>query len=449
MVTIRKSLSLKKQKDTGKKEIMFRLCLSRGKVFRVKSLIYVDPKYWDVKKEKVVMSRMHLKVQHDLIAVQKQIDDLSSMIVDECVDRPLNKITKDWLEKIVHVFHFGDYEEEDEDEDDETSEFFKEFDTFMEVRVKNEPRLRQFMCLIRMLKRYELYRGRSYELSLDGMTDVDLNKFEDFLRVEHTFFDEDGKCIKNARIYDSQPECRVPKRRGSNAINNIMKRFCTFYNWAEETGRTTNNPFKKYKMPQCVYGTPFFLNIEERNRVFEFDFSSTPKLAVQRDIFIFQSCIGMRTGDFYRLTKNNIVGDTIEYIANKTMAKSGKTVSVPLIPQAKTILERYKHCGGGKLLPFISPQQYNKAIKKILKMAGITRIVTVLNPTTRRSEQHPLYEVASSYMARRNFIGNLYKKVKDADLVGSMTGHTEGSKSFARYRNIDDEMKRSVISKLE
>lgn len=155
---------MKKQKDTGKKEIMFRLCLSRGKVFRVKSLIYVDSKYWDVKKEKVVMSRMHLKVQHDLIAVQKQIDDLSSMIVDECVDRPLNKITKDWLEKIVHVFHFGDYEEEDEDEDDETSEFFKEFDTFIEVRVKNEPRLRQFMCLIRMLKRYELYRGRSYEL---------------------------------------------------------------------------------------------------------------------------------------------------------------------------------------------------------------------------------------------------------------------------------------------
>ena len=122
---------------------------------------------------------------------------------------------------------------------------------------------------------------------------------------------------------------------------------------------------------------------------------------------------------------------------------------MPLIPQAKAILERYKDENRKELLPFISTQHYNKAIKEMLKEAGIDRIVTVLNPTTRQNEQHPIYEVASSYMARRNFIGNLYKEVKDANLIGSMTGHIEGSKAFARYRAIDDDMKRSVITKLE
>ncbi len=44
-------------------------------------------------------------------------------------------------------------------------------------------------------------------------------------------------------------------------------------------------------------------------------------------------------------------------------------------------------------------------------------------------------------MARRTFFGNIYKKVKDPNLVGALSGYTEGSKAFARYRDIDEEMK--------
>ena len=52
-------------------------------------------------------------------------------------------------------------------------------------------------------------------------------------------------------------------------------------------------------------------------------------------------------------------------------------------------------------------------------------------------------------MARRTFIGNIYKKVKDPNLVGSLSGHKEGSKAFARYRDIDEDMKRELIGYLE
>ncbi len=64
------------------------------------------------------------------------------------------------------------------------------------------------------------------------------------------------------------------------------------------------------------------------------------------------------------------------------------------------------------LLPFISPQKYNDAIKKIFTRCGITRIVTVLNPTTGNEEKRPINEIASSHLARRTFIGNIYKGVK-------------------------------------
>ena len=48
----------------------------------------------------------------------------------------------------------------------------------------------------------------------------------------------------------------------------------------------------------------------------------------------------------------------------------------------------------------------------------------------------------------RTFIGNIYKLVKDPNLVSALTGHVEGSRAFARYRDIDDEMLPDLVSKL-
>lgn len=79
----------------------------------------------------------------------------------------------------------------------------------------------------------------------------------------------------------------------------------------------------------------------------------------------------------------------------------------------------------------------------------MTRPVTVINSVTGEEEKHPICEVASSHMARRTSIGNLYKKVKDPNLVGSLSGHAEGSKDFARYREIDDDIKRELVDMLE
>ena len=121
---------------------------------------------------------------------------------------------------------------------------------------------------------------------------------------------------------------------------------------------------------------------------------------------------------------------------------------VPLNDTAKAILEKYKECEGDRLLPFISEQKYNVSIKRIFKAAGLKRIVTVLNARTGQEEKRILYEVASSHMARRTFIGNLYKKVKDPNIVGSMSGHKEGSKAFARYREIDEDIKKEVVDML-
>ena len=52
-------------------------------------------------------------------------------------------------------------------------------------------------------------------------------------------------------------------------------------------------------------------------------------------------------------------------------------------------------------------------------------------------------------MARRTFIGNIYKLVKDQNLVSALTGHVEGSRAFSRYRTIDIDMKKDLVKILE
>ena len=110
---------------------------------------------------------------------------------------------------------------------------------------------------------------------------------------------------------------------------------------------------------------------------------------------------------------------------------------------------RYADYAGSSLFPLMAEQQYNKAIKRIFLAAGLKRKVTILNPLTREAEQRPIWEVASSHLARRAFVGNLYKQVKDPNLVGALSGHKEGSRAFARYRDIDDEMKNELVKMLE
>ena len=85
---------------------------------------------------------------------------------------------------------------------------------------------------------------------------------------------------------------------------------------------------------------------------------------------------------------------------------------------------------------------------RIRKDAGNPRPLP-RNAGTRGEEKHPIWEVASSHMARRVLVGNLYKEVKDPNLIANISGHVENSRAFSRYRDIDEEMAKEVILKLE
>ena len=220
--------------------------------------------------------------------------------------------------------------------------------------------------------------------------------------------------------------------------------------WCAKTSKKTNNrPFENFKIDDDVFGTPFYITIAERNALYKLDLTARPALAVQRDIFVFQCVTGCRVSDLYAFTKANIIDGEIHYIAQKTRNKQPKTIKVPLNSIATEILNKYADFDGKTLFPFISQQKYNEAIKKAFAAAEITRSVVICDPLTRENVIVPINEVASSHLARRCFVGNMYEKAKDQNLVAELSGHRQNSKAFARYREVNKEMRKELVTMIE
>lgn len=319
--------------------------------------------------------------------------------------------------------------------------------------------VRHFRSIMRIVHRWEAYRreieGEDFAVSVEGMTSEDVEDLRDYMRNESALAVEHGAFFE--RLMESYPaeigtsRKGAIKARGENAVHKMMKYIKAFWNWMNARHITERKPFEGVVLGVERYGVPYYLTIEERNMVADFDLSGRPQLAVQRDIFVFQCMVGCRVGDLYKLTEANITDGILEYVPHKTKDEAQQVKPrVPLSTRAQALILKYRGKDRkGRLFPFISEQRYNDAIKEALRVCGVERNVIVRNALTGENEIKPIWEVASSHMARRTFVGAAYSKVQDPNIVGRMSGHVEGSRAFARYREIGDEILEDVIGKIE
>ena len=467
MATLKFRLSSKADKATGQCEVLVRFFHGHFDQY-AKTNIFVKPNTWNPNTQRVIIPRVRImtdevkRTQKELGEINAKLDAVEKLIKESFINAGAGKVQLpgSWLVDLLNEYNFPG---QGEDTKGLLSNLKKYIDIRNEARPKDENDTRthegHFEVLMRAFHRFLIVRGYNVGITLDEVTGDTLRDFVNYFQEEHTFInvgtDKDGNRtieFTNPRFklaIQAVPESRMPAPRGMNTISLILQRFRTFYHWAIDQGITDNNPFRHFEVPQALYGTPYYITIDERRHLFDLDLSSNPRLAVQRDIFVFQCLIGCRVSDLRNLRKDSVINGAVEYIPRKTKTGHPVTVRVPLNETAIQILERYKDIPGGKLLPCISDQKYNDAIKELFTVAGLTRMVTILNSTTRQEEKRPLNEVASSHLARRTFIGNLYKKVKDPNLIGKLSGHVEGSTAFARYRDIDEEMRKELVSMLD
>lgn len=281
--------------------------------------------------------------------------------------------------------------------------------------------------------------NKNYQLTLENITVDTLWELEKF------FTNEVDLYKLNPKIKTIFPRYVEPSVRASNTVIGFMRILRAVFNFCIKHEKTENYPFRKFKMKEAVYGTPFYPTREELTILYNHTFDKKI-LNEQRDIYIFQCQVGMRINDFYQLSRHNINKGVLEYIPSKTKRFRVKTISIPLNSVAMEILDRY--AANDRILPFISEQKYNQYLKEIFTLAGQTRPITLLDPLTNQDVTKPLNEIVHSHTARKFFCASLFEQVKDQSIVAELSGHSPTSVVFERYRKISTELKKSLTDNI-
>lgn len=515
MAQVEFSLSRKIQKDTGRAEILIKFYNGSQFCLRAKSEVYVNPDYFVyyidrsksrklgvVVPDKVITStiadaekygyvlrtsgkivdltkrRLITPEVKEHIGITNTLDNLRKKILEEFKKADKTEVKGDWLklevEKINHPDRFVEKKVE-------KPTFYKLAESYLLKKQFSVDHTKAIRVLVRDVARYEGYvrendtERKDFTFDVDKVTRDDIEDLFDYLRNEHALANEHPMIFE--KLLKKYPE-GVSKGqrnlvvRGDNTIIKLKKKLKAFFVWLNETNVTTNRPFEGIKIGSERFGTPYYISIDERNKIAETDLDKVwsamdeeerktiretykcdmpiSTLNVQRDVFVFHCFVGCRVGDLLTLTEKNIENGILVYTPHKTKDEEESVQArIPLHPKAIALIEKYKGIDKkGRLFPFISAQKYNVAIKVIFSLAGVTRNVEVRNAKTGESEIKPINVIASSHIARRTFVGNAYFKVSDPNIICKMSGHVEGSRAFTRYRKIEDSTLIDIINQI-
>ncbi|RYM35743.1 site-specific integrase [Brumimicrobium glaciale] len=165
----------------------------------------------------------------------------------------------------------------------------------------------------------------------------------------------------------------------TNTAHKYIKNLKTVMNMSVGLDWISSNPFKNFR---CSYIAPKreVLTQEEVDRI-RFKEISIKRLAEVRDVFIFCCYTGFAYADIYEFEYDAIVKGIDGGSWLKTnRKKTGVKESVPLLPVALEIIEKYRehpYClNKNRLLPVNSNQRYNGYLKEIADICSIKKKVT-------------------------------------------------------------------------
>ncbi len=324
---------------------------------------------------------------------------------------------------------------------DYLNEIFGKAATLQTESIEGEPKkdISFWTMYDRYIKEAKVSPARRKQLKV---TKVHLKAFDPKLTFEAVTTDKLRKFEKYLLTDKKKPKSK-------NTVSGQIKKFRAFWNWSKKEITNLHYPFEGYSIDAELYGDPIFLTKQERDILFYAELTDE-KLKRVRDIFLLQCYIGCRVGDLIELKTDNLVNGSIQFVPRKTKENKEVTVSIPLRPRAKEIIERYS-LPDGRLLPFISQQKYNDYLKDLFKLDNVKldRTVIRLNPLTRNEEAVKLYDLASSHLGRRTFVAILFLSGVDRATIAAMTGHVKHSKAFDRYYAVNDELKKNALLNLD
>ena len=191
--------------------------------------------------------------------------------------------------------------------------------------------------------------------------------------VDYTFIVEFEYYLRNC-----PPLCKSQPIK-NNGIMKHMQRFKKMVNIANKFGWIKQNPFALYQFKFEEYDSDF-LEAHEIEAIKCLEISESG-IQLVRDVFIFSCYTGLSYIEVKLLKQTDIVkGIDGEDWVNVRRKKTNTPVKVPLLKEAKVILEQYSYYlnidNEQRLLPVYANQKVNEYLKIIAKRVGLHKHLT-------------------------------------------------------------------------
>ena len=215
----------------------------------------------------------------------------------------------------------------------------------------------------------------------------------------------------NNLFWDDFTNYLFKKKLANNTVNLRLTKLKTVLDqlssWGYEHSITS---FKKPKEEINNY----YLDKKEIQEIKNYKPTSESEKKTKEALLI-QCYTAYRIGDLKKISYQNITKKDGKYIIKMSAQKNLKNTFIPLHKSAANLLKKNDWS-----IPKISEQKYNKNIKKLLKNAGIDRMLEIKR--NRQLIKKPIYEVFSSHDCVKTGISYYLNEGFSPAEVAGMTG---------------------------
>lgn len=313
---------------------------------------------------------------------------------------------------------------------DESSDLLYSFiDQYIQehASIREERSLQVYRSLKRHLQDFQRHTGQKITFAK-----LDYSFFQSF----QTFLVTGAGLTKNKK---GELVRRTPLNNTTAAKQ--LSTIKTFLGYARKSGVEISEKYKDFKIKREQMEVIALTN-DEFIKLFSFDLSANKKLAQVRDVFCFGCTTGLRYSDLAQLKREHIKQEEIKI----TITKTKQHLTIPLTPYSRVILERY--ADRARPLPVISNQKMNEYVKELCKLVGIDEQIEIVrfHGSKKVVSVYPKYDLIGSHTGRKTFATLSLEKGMSAEQVMAIGGWKD-YKSFKRYVNVTDQLKKTVMLK--
>lgn len=220
-----------------------------------------------------------------------------------------------------------------------------------------------------------LIKKGEYAIGTHKRFEVLRRHIEQFLLFKYNIENIEFRDLNFEFIKDFELYLKTVKECNNNTALKYISNFRKIVRRAIDKEIISFDPFKNFKGKKTKL-KKMPLTKEELFRIESHTFS-TPRLAIVRDIFIFQCYTGLAYIDVFQLKKEDIkVGIDGDYWIMSNRQKTDSNTNIPLLPKALKIIEKYKNdpicLSRGSVLPVRSNQKMNAYLKEIADLCKIS-----------------------------------------------------------------------------